>query len=154
MNNTLLVAFLTVAGMALIAGCDKATASTSDGSMPGYRRISSQFHADCPSLGGVDADSRGTSSKSPRAPWPANTDSVDAGIYNGTGFLIKSGHLALAAEVPIAEQLPFMLWNARYSDGSQVPSGVYFEFFTLRDSTGAVVGHDSACIGVSNAPMD
>jgi hypothetical protein len=125
-----------------VSACDKATGPISDGSVPSFRGISNQLRSTCPSL-----DSQVPDDHEP-APWPTATDSVDVAIYDTRGVIVTQAHLSLGPHTQYQDNAPRFVWNLADSKGQTVSTGHYFQYFILRDSTGAVVGRDSLCIGL------
>ena len=145
LDSTFLVLTLAVVVSLGISACDKATASSTDGSMSAHRSISSQLWSRCLSM--TQTEPITPVEENPRAPWPATTDSVNLGIYNAFGYLIDQRSFALPADLFERGNPPYTPWSGLYPDGRHVSTGFYLFYYILRDSTGAIVGQDSLCYG-------
>jgi len=86
-------------------------------------------------------------------------DSFSYQIYDSTGSLVAKGVQVLvtytdSTSTTLKLKQPDLLWDAKDTAGNTVPSGHYFLFDVVKESTGAVVQKDSSCIGVLRAVSD
>jgi len=143
----------------VLSACDNNSVSTNSQSSvdPDHRQISAALLATCPAFP-ANASSRSlrtnSDTMSPVVQVQTNpVDSFSYQIFDSTGSLVAKGMLQVL--VPTTDSISTvhvsLAWNGKDTAGNTVPSGHYFLFDVIQDSTGALVQKDSSCIGILRA---
>lgn len=136
-----------------LSGCNDSpsnspTESTTSAITTAVRTISPALQATCKPLTSTAVAARASVDDSGKIV-VARLDrgDLETFFYDSKGSLVSHSQL----QVPIPDSLDTreiaILWDGRDQSHKTVPSGHYFQFWTLRDSLGATLRQDSACVG-------
>jgi len=128
----------------ILAACEDDTPSAM---IETSRPISARLRSTCPALpaGRTVADP----STAPVVE-PSPTVRVFMKIYdtNGAPVTQRSFSLQTGQYGSVPAYSTNLGWDLKDASGNFVPTGHYFLFYTLSDTTGKALGSDSACVGV------
>jgi hypothetical protein len=122
-------------------GSGESSAVTNIGSVS-RRDIPASLRASCPAL----TSARQSASEGNVA--SSQTESVSYSIYDSTGAFVVLKSFTLTGSSSSVGSVPNLAWDFKDAQGNTVPTGHYFVFAEVRDSSGTLVGSKDICMGV------
>lgn len=133
----------------LVGGCDKSVEHTAPNNNPSQRTISDALIASCPNPN--LAKRSATDTTLPILELSTNGETtVILSIYRQNGSLIVGPTKLPLSTLDTATKSVYFAWEGTDSSGNRQPSGNYFFFYDILDSTNAVKSKDSSCIVLQN----